>query len=176
MRIHLVDGTFELFRCFHGAPRAANAAGLEVGAARGVLATITALVHRPDVSHVAVAFDSVVAPPPSTRPGKAADDQLIAAQVALAAEAVRSLGVRVWPSGRYQADELIATGAAQYAADPTVCQVVICSTDNDFNQCVRGDRIVVLDRIRNVVTDEAAVVARYGVAPATDPGSVRVGR
>jgi 5'-3' exonuclease len=169
VRVHLVDGTFELFRCFHGAPRAINTAGLEVGAARGLLATITALVHRPDVSHVAVAFDSVVAPPPSARGGKASDDQLISAQAGLAAEAVRALGLRVWPSGRYQADELIATGAARYAADPAVSQVVICSTDNDFNQCVRGDRIVVLDRIRNVVTDETAVIERYGVPPQQIP-------
>jgi hypothetical protein len=173
VRIHLVDGTFELFRCFHGAPRATNEAGLEVGAARGLLATITALVHRPEVTHVAVAFDSVVAPPPSARGGKPtgmlSGDQLISAQAGLAAESVRSLGIRVWPSGRYQADEMIATGAARYAADPTVCQVVICSTDNDFNQCVRGSRIVVLDRIRNVVTDEDAVVERYGVAPSQLP-------
>jgi len=169
LRIHLVDGTFELFRCFHGAPRATNDSGLEVGAARGLLATITALVHQPDVTHIAVAFDSVVAPPPSTRAGKASDDQLIAAQTALAAEAARALGVRVWPSGRYQADEMISTGAARYAADTTVTQVVICSTDNDFNQCVRGDRVVVLDRIRNVVTDEAAVVGRYGITPMQIP-------
>ena len=169
VRIHLVDGTFELFRCFHGAPRATNASGLEVGAARGLLATITALLHQPDVTHMAVAFDSVVPPPTSVRTSKASDDQLIAAQAGFAAESVRALGVRVWPSGRYQADELIASGVAQFAADPNVSQVVICSTDNDFNQCVRGDRIVVLDRIRNVVTDEAAVVARYGVEPAQIP-------
>ena len=108
VRIHLVDGTFELFRCFHGAPpRATSASGFEVGAARGVLATITALLHQPDVTHMAVAFDSVVPPPTPARTGKASDEQLIAAQAGFAAEAVRALGVRVWPSGRYQADELI---------------------------------------------------------------------
>ena len=110
---------------------------------------------RPGVTHVAVAFDSVVAPAGSTR--GPTPDALIASQAPLAAEAVRALGVPVWPSGRYQADELLATAAARYAADPHVDQVVICSTDNDFNQCVRGDRVVVLDRIRTVVTDEAAV-------------------
>lgn len=85
--------------------------------------------------------------------------------MSLAADVVRALGVTLWPSGRYQADEIIATAAAQLAADENVAQVVICATDNDFNQCVRGDRVVVLDRIRRVITDEAAVRARYGVGP-----------
>lgn len=167
MRVHLVDGTFELFRCFHGAPRARNGSGREVGAARGVLQTIAALLREPEVTHVAVAFDSVVAPAGSTT-GRSAED-LIASQAPLAAEACRALGVPVWPAGRYQADELLATGAARYATDPAVSQVVICSTDNDFNQCVRGDRVVVLDRVRRVVTDEPAVRERYGVAPQQIP-------
>ena len=167
VRVHLVDGTFELFRCFHGAPRARNAAGDEVGAVRGLLATLVSLLHEPSVSHVAVAFDSVVAPPRS--PGRIDNEQLIASQVGLAADAVRALGVVLWPSGRYQADEIIAAGAAKFGADPSVDQVVICSTDNDFNQCVRGERIVVLDRIRKVLTDETSVRARYGVAPAQLP-------
>ena len=162
--VHLVDGTFELFRCFHGAPRASGSDGTEVGAARGFLATIVALLA--DATHVAVAFDSVVAPP-----GKAGrePESLIAHQAPLAAEAVRSLGVTLWPSGRYQADEMLATAAARYHADEAVDQVVICSTDNDFNQCVRGERVVVLDRIRKVVTDEVAVRNRYGVAPSQVP-------
>jgi 5'-3' exonuclease len=167
VRVHLVDGTFELFRCFHGAPRARNEAGDEVGAVRGLLATLVSLLHEPGVSHVAIAFDSVVAPPRS--PGRVDNEQLIASQVTLAADVARSLAVVMWPSGRYQADEIIATGAAKFAADPAVEQVVICSTDNDFNQCVRGERIVVLDRIRKVITDEAAVRARYGVAPTQLP-------
>jgi 5'-3' exonuclease len=167
VRVHLVDGTFELFRCFHGAPRARDGAGREVGAARGLLATIASLLRDPTVTHVAVAFDSVVAPAGSSR--GLTPDALIASQAPLAAEAVRALGVPVWPSGRYQADELLATAAARYAADPHVDQVVICSTDNDFNQCVRGDRVVVLDRIRSVVTDERVVHARYGVAPTQIP-------
>ena len=166
-RVHLVDGTFELFRCFHGAPRARTSTGREVGAARGVLATVASLLRRPDVSHVAVAFDSVVTPPGATR--AATPDQLIASQVGFAADAVRALGVPVWPSGRYQADEIIASAAARFAELPHVAQVVICSTDNDFDQCVRHDRIVVLDRIRDVVTDEPAVLAKYGVAPQQIP-------
>lgn len=167
--VHLVDGTFELFRCFHGAPRALNAAGREVGAARGLLATLVSLLHEPGVSHVAVAFDSVVPPPSPPAGTRLGADQLIAAQTGLAADVVRALGVPVWPTGRYQADELLATAAARFATEPGVGQVVICSTDNDFNQCVRGERVVVLDRVRKVVTDEAAVRARYGVAPQQIP-------
>lgn len=167
MRVHLVDGTFELFRCFHGAPRARSETGREVGAARGVLATLVALLHEPGVSHVAVAFDSVVAPPGAARGGSAED--LIAAQAPLAADAVRALGLPVWPSGRYQADEVLATAAARCAEHADVDQVVICSTDKDFHQCVRGQRVVTLDRVRRVVTDEAAARLRYGVAPALLP-------
>lgn len=161
MRVHLVDGTFELFRCFHGAPRAQHL-GREVGAARGLFSTLVSLVRDTEVTHLAVAFDSVVAPPLTKGEGAEA---LIAAQAPLAAAVCRALNVVVWPSGRYQADELLSTGAAKYAADDRVEQVVICATDNDFNQCVQGRRVVVLDRIRSVVTDEPAVRDRYGIAP-----------
>ena len=82
---------------------------------------------------------------------------------------MRALGIPVWPSGRYQADELISTAAHRYAADPTVEQVVICATDNDFTQCVRGERVVLLDRIRKRVTDAAGVFERFGVEPAQIP-------
>jgi 5'-3' exonuclease len=162
VKVHLVDGTFELFRCFYGAPRAV-AGGREVGAARGLLATLTALVSEPDVTHVAVAFDAVVSPPKAAAGGSA--EGLIASQVTLAADATRALGITVWPSGRYQADELIATGAARFGDHPAVDQVVICATDNDFAQCVRGTRVVLQDRIRKRVTDEAQVLARFGVRP-----------
>jgi 5'-3' exonuclease len=168
IHVHLVDGTFELFRCFHGAPRAVDGDGREVGAVRGLLATLTALLAEPEVTHVAVAFDSVV-PPAGRPPASASADELIASQVGLAADVVRALGVSLWPTGRYQADELIATAAARFDTDPAVGRVVICSNDNDFHQCVRGDRVVALDRIRGVVTNEEAVRRRYGVDPPTLP-------
>ena len=165
MKVHVVDGTFELFRCFHGAPRASGPGGREVGAARGLLATLTALLSEPDVTHVAVAFDRVVAPP-SVGAGRAGSaEALIGAQQPLAAAIVRALGVAVWPAGRYQADELIATAAHRYAREAAVEQVVICATDNDFAQCVQGDRVVMLDRIRRRVTNAAGVVERFGVDP-----------
>ena len=164
--VHLVDGTFELFRCFHGAPRASNAAGREVGAARALLATLVSLLHRPEVTHAAVAFDSVVSP--GGTPGTSSEE-LIASQNSLAADVVRALGVPVWPTGRYQADEIIATAAARFGDDVSVDRIVICSNDKDFHQCARGDRVVAWDRIRDVVTDEAAARERYGVAPGQIP-------
>ena len=112
----------------------------------------------PAVTHVAVAFDAVVDPPNAGR--DRSNEGLIAAQQALAAETVRALGLALWPSGRYQADELLASGAHQLALDPAVDQVVICSIDNDFTQCVRGTRVVLLDRIREIVTDEDRVRER----------------
>jgi len=107
----------------------------------------------------------VVAPP-----GKGTSPEaLIGAQAPLAAEICRALGITMWPTGRYQADEMLSTAAARYAADPAVDQVVICANDNDFDQCVIGERVVVLDRIRKVFTDEPAVRARWGVSPAQVP-------
>jgi 5'-3' exonuclease len=160
VRVHLVDGTYELFRCFHGAPRATGADGAEVGACRAVLATFAALLADPSVSHVAVAFDSLLAPPKADP---------LESQVPLAVTVVRALGVTLWPSGRFKADELLASGARRYADAPGVEQVVLCTTDLDLAQCVRGDRVVLLDRSRKRVTDETAVRARFGVAPTQLP-------
>jgi 5'-3' exonuclease len=156
VQVHLVDGTYELFRCFHGAPRAAGARGAEVGAGRALLATLAALLAEDDVTHVAVTFDKLVAP---RKPDP------LESQVPLAVDVVRALGVAVWPSGRFSADELLASGARRYRDDPRVERVVLCTTDHDNLQCVRGDRVVLLDRTRRRTTDEPAVVARFGVGP-----------
>jgi 5'-3' exonuclease len=165
--VHLVDGTFELFRCFHGAPRADGPDGTEVGACRGLLATLVSLLVRQEVTHIAVAFDSVVAP--AKRPGPPTAEALIGAQQPLAADVVRALGIPVWPGGRYQADDVLASGAARLEPDERVTKVVLCTNDNDLAQCVRGDRIVLLDRIRGIVTDEARVLERFGVRPQQIP-------
>ncbi|MCE9623310.1 MAG: flap endonuclease [Actinomycetia bacterium] len=165
--VYLVDGTFELFRCFHGAPRAKGRSGAEVGAARGLLATFVSLLAKNEVTHIAIAFDSIVAPAKS--PGPPSAEALIGAQQPLAAAIVRALGVTLWPAGRFQADDLLATGAARLAEDSDVDRVIICTTDNDLAQCVRGERVVVLDRIRQVVTDEARVRAQFGVTPQQIP-------
>ena len=165
--VYLVDGTFELFRCFHGAPRAQGPEGHEVGAARGLLATLVSLLTKREVTHIAVAFDSVIAP--ARTKGPPTTETLIGAQQPLAADVVRALGVAVWPAGRFQADDLLASGAAQLIEDPLVEQVVICTTDNDLAQCVRRERVVLLDRIRDATTDEAAVRIKFGVDPQQIP-------
>lgn len=166
MKVHLVDGTFELFRCFHAAPRAQAADGREVGAARGLLQTFIKLLRQPDVTHVAIAFDAVV---PPTAKGGTGDGDLIREQTHLAADVVRGLGILLWPMIRFQVDDALATGAARFRDAPGVEQIVICSTDKDFAQCVVGTRVVVLDRIRDHVLDEDGVVAKFGVPPARIP-------
>lgn len=168
-KVHLVDGTFELFRCFHGAPRHANADGEEVGAVRGLLHTLLSLLKglKPQLddappAYLAVAFD----PLPAARGGPAKDPgTFIRRQSALALDAVRALGIPLWPMVRFQADDALATGARKLGTDVHVDQVVICTTDTDLFQCIRDTRVVVLDRIRKVVTDEARFRERYGVAP-----------
>lgn len=160
--VHLVDGTFELFRCFHGAPLA-TAQGREVGAVRGLLQTLAALLREPEVTHVAVAVDAAVDAPPSKATGPDG-------QHGLAADAIRALGIVLWPTvRRFEADDALATGAARYAEHPDVAQVVICTTDKDLAQCVRGERVVVRDRIRNTTLDEAGVIAKFGVPPTSIP-------
>lgn len=166
VKVHLVDGTFELFRCFHGAPRHTNARGEEVGAVRGLLHTLLSLLKSDDTSHVAVAFDALPATP---RPPGAEPGLLIRAQAPLALDAVRALGIRLWPMVRYQADDALATGARVLCNDEAVEQVVLCTTDTDLFQCIRGEKVVVLDRIHDRVTDEAAFRDRYGVAPPQFP-------
>lgn len=141
--------SFELFRCFHGAPRATGPTGREVGAARALLATFTSLVADPDVTHVAVAFDSVIAPPGSER-GRTPDD-LLASQAPLAAEVVRALGLVLWPAGRFQADELLATGAARFGAAEGVERVVLCTTDLDL-ACALAERRREARLARNLLT------------------------
>ena len=172
VKVHLVDGTLELFRCFHGAPRV-EIDGREAGAVRGLLATLVALLRGADVTHVAVAFDEVVDVPRAGRnqpllgPGV---DPALRGQYALAAEAVRALGLVSWPMAvRYQADDALASGAERYRALPDVSQVVICTPDKDLAQCVEGDRVVLLDRIRKKLYDEAGVREKFGVAPASIP-------
>jgi len=161
--LYLVDGTFELFRCFHGAPRA-QVDGEEVGALRGLLWTLVKLLRREDLTHVAVAFDRMA--PPAKKDGS--PDALLRAQNRPAADIIRALGMTLWPMSRgFQADDALATGAAMYGG--SVDRVVICTRDKDLLQCVVGERVVVLDRGSGKVSDEAEVVRRFGITPAQIP-------
>jgi 5'-3' exonuclease len=173
MRLHLVDGTYELFRAYFGAPQATAPDGTEVGATRGVLRSLHALLREDGVSHVACAFDHVVESFRNelyagykTSEGVPAD---LLAQFPLVEKAVHALGIVVWPMVEYEADDALATAAARWADAPGVEQVLICSPDKDLAQCVRGTRVVGFDRMRRKVLDESGVVAKFGVPPASIP-------
>jgi 5'-3' exonuclease len=173
MRVHLVDGTYELFRAYYGGPPARDAAGREVGATRTLMRSMVSLLRDDDVTHVACAFDHVIE---SFRNRlfagyKTGDgiDPALWGQFPLAEEATRALGLVTWSMIDFEADDALASGAARYAEDPRVEQVVICSPDKDLGQCLRGERIVRLDRMRNLVLDEAGLKAKLGIAPASVP-------
>ena len=173
MKVHLIDGTYELFRSYYGMPSFAGDEGQEVGAVRGLVISILSLLESDDVTHVACAFDHVI---PSFRNEmfdgyKTGDDveEAILEQFPLAEEAVAALGVVVWPMVEFEADDAIATAAARALEHPEVEQVVICSPDKDLAQMVQGERVVCLDRRRRVVIDEAGVVEKFGVSPQSIP-------
>jgi 5'-3' exonuclease len=173
VRLHLVDGTFELFRAFFGAPKARAADGREVGATRGILRILLRLLREDDVTHVGVAFDHVIE---SFRndlfEGYKTGDGLpeeLASQFALAERAAAALGLVVWPMIEFEADDAIATMAALGDKDRAVEQVIICSPDKDLTQCVRGTRVICADRMRKTTLDEAGVTAKFGVSPASIP-------
>jgi 5'-3' exonuclease len=173
MKIHLVDGTYELFRGFYGPPPKKAPDGREVGATIGLLQSLLALLSDPEVTHLGCAFDHVVESFRNDlilgyKTGEGIDPDLFA-QFSLAEEAVSALGIVVWPMVEFEADDALATAALRFQHDPTVDQVVICSPDKDLAQLVSGDRVVCWDRRRNLVYDEAAVIKKYGVAPVSIP-------
>ena len=173
MNIHLIDGTYELFRGFYGPPPKKAPDGREVGATVGLLRSLMALLNEPDVTHVGVAFDHVVESFRNDlfagyKTGDGIDPDLLA-QFPLAEEAVAALGIVVWPMVEFEADDAIATATLRFRDDPAVQQVVVCSPDKDLAQLVTGDRVVCWDRRREIVYDEAAVIAKYGVPPASIP-------
>ncbi len=173
MDVHLVDGTYELFRAHFGAPAATAPDGAEVGATRGLLRSLQALLREPGVTHVAVAFDHVVESFrnqlfPGYKTAEGVPPELLA-QFPLAEEATRALGLVTWPMVEFEADDALATAAARFAGAPGVERVLLCTPDKDLAQCVRGTQVVGFDRMRRRVVDEAAVRARFGVGPASIP-------
>jgi 5'-3' exonuclease len=173
VKVHLVDGTYELFRAYYGVPPATAADGREVGAVRGLLRSLLQLLREPGVSHVAVAFDSVIESFRNRlfagyKTGEGIPPDLLA-QFPLAEQAASALGLVVWPMHEFEADDAVATAAARCAARAEVEQVVIASPDKDFAQCVAGARVVCLDRRRQRLMDEAGVVERFGIPPASIP-------
>lgn len=172
VKVHLVDGTYELFRHFCALPPAKNEAGEEVAATRGVMYAIRALVAE-GATHIGVATDHVIESFrndlwPGYKTGAGIPPALWA-QFPLVEEGLAAWGLTVWPMVEVEADDALASAAAKAAADPRVDQVVICSPDKDLAQCVRGTRVVQWDRMRKVVRDEDGVVAKFGVRPASIP-------
>ena len=172
MVVHLVDGTYELFRHFYAMPSAKNAAGEEVAAVRGVMHSIRGLVQE-GATHIGVATDHVIESFRNhlyagykTGEGIAPD---LWAQFPLLEEGLEAWGLKVWPMVEFEADDALAAAAVKAADDPRVEQVIICTPDKDLAQCVRGTRIVQRDRVRRVTRDEAGVVAKFGVPPASIP-------
>ncbi|MEZ5967013.1 MAG: 5'-3' exonuclease H3TH domain-containing protein [Planctomycetota bacterium] len=173
MQVHLIDGTYELFRAHYGAPPARAPDGREVGATRGLLRSLWSLLRQPGVSHVACAFDTVIESFRNEmfagyKTGDGLDPDLFG-QFPLAERAVAALGIVVWPMVEFEADDALASGAWRYAADPRVERVTLCSPDKDLAQCVRGTRVVCLDRRKQRVLDAEGVVAKFGVRAESIP-------
>ncbi len=170
MRVHLLDGTYELFRHWFGLPAGERPEEDPVRAARGVVWSVVGLLEE-GVTHLGVATDHVIE---SFRndlwPGyksSAGVPEGLLAQFGLLEESLRAIGVTVFPMVDLEADDALAAAARVAAADPAVERVVIMTPDKDLAQCVRGDRVVQMDRRQGTVYDDAAVVAKYGVAPAS---------
>ena len=173
MKVHLVDGTYELFRAYFAMPSITSPDGRPVGAVRGLLQTLLALLRQSDVTHIGCAFDHVIESFRNDlfdgyKTGAGTPEELLS-QFELAERAVSSLGVVVWPMTEYEADDAIATATLKWMDAPEVEQVVICSPDKDFAQLVRGGRVVCLDRRRNTVLDEDGVREKFGVPPESIP-------
>ena len=173
MKIHLVDGTYELFRAHFGAPPKKSLSGQEVGATLGLIRSMMLLLNNPEVTHVAVAFDHVIE---SFRnkmyagyKSSAGVDTVILNQFPLAKAAVKALGLVTWPMVKFEADDAIAAAVAKFKKIKSVEQIVICSVDKDLTQMVDGNRVVCWDRRREIVLDEKGVIEKFGVSPESIP-------
>jgi 5'-3' exonuclease len=169
--VYLIDGTYELFRHYYAVPSARDRNGREVGAVRGVLVSLLGMMRAG--THIGVATDHVIESFrnrmwPAYKTGEGIDRDLFA-QFTPLEEALSALGVAVWPMVDYEADDALASAAAKAADDPRVDHVFVCTPDKDLAQTVRGTRVVQMDRRRRTVRDEAGVIARFGVPPASIP-------
>jgi 5'-3' exonuclease len=172
MQVHLIDGTYELFRHYYALPSVRDSKGQEVAAVRGVLASLMGMLGN-GVTHIGVATDHVIESFrnnlwPGYKTGEGVEPALLA-QFPLLEEALFALGIVVWPMVEFEADDALAAAAAAAANDPRVERVIICTPDKDLAQCVRGTRVVQLDRRKNITRDELGVLAKFGVEPASIP-------
>ena len=172
MRVHLLDGTYELFRHYFAVPKHQTAAGQEVGAIRGVLGSVLSMFEA-DVTHLGVATDHVIEsfrnglyPGYKTSAGVPED---LLAQFHPLEDALEAMGVTVFPMTDLEADDALASAAAVAARDKRVEQVLICTPDKDLSQCVVGKHVVQFDRRKREMRDEAKVVEKFGVKPSSIP-------
>jgi len=173
VKIHLVDGTYELFRAHFGQPPRVAPDGMQVSAVRGLIQTLLSLVKDEAVTHLAVAFDSEIVSfrnklYENYKDGSDTPEEL-KLQFPLAERAVHSLGICVWPSYDYEADDILGSAAVLYNSKPEVDQVIICSPDKDLAQVVLENQIVCWDRKNNLIMDEDKVISKFGVAPDSIP-------
>jgi 5'-3' exonuclease len=172
MKVHLVDGTYELFRHYYGAPAHLSANNEEVGATRAVLGSLLGMLES-GATHMGVATDHVIeswrnSAWPSYKSSAGVPEDLLA-QFPLFEEALASMGLVVWAMTDLEADDALASAAAVVPDDPRAEQILICTPDKDLGQCVRGRKVVCLDRRKNAIVDEDAVRARFGVGPGSVP-------
>ena len=172
MDVHLVDGTYELFRHFYALPSARDQNGREVAAVRGVLASVLGMI-KGGATHIAVATDHVIESFrnglwPDYKTGEGIEPDLWS-QFPLLEDILSSAGVVVWPMVEFEADDALAAGAEAAARDARVDRVIICTPDKDLAQCVRGSRVVQLDRRKRATRDEAGVIQQFGVSPVSIP-------
>ena len=172
MEVHLIDGTYELFRHFYALPSARDSQGVEVAAVRGVLGSLLGMMQAGS-TYIGVATDHVIESFrngmwPGYKTGQGVDPQLLS-QFPLLEEALRALGVVVWAMEEYEADDALASAALLAGRDPRVQRVVISTPDKDLAQCVQGTRIVQFDRRRRTERDQRGVVAKFGVEPQSIP-------
>ena len=172
MHIHLIDGTYELFRHYFALPSRTDTDGGEVAAMIGVLNSILGMV-RGGATHIGVATDHVIESFRNElyagyKTGEGIDPPLWR-QFHPLEDALRAMGVTVWAMVDQEADDALAAAAARAASDKQVERVVICTPDKDLSQCVRGDRVVQLDRRRNAILNDAGVREKFGVGPESIP-------
>ena len=177
MDVYLIDGTYELFRYFYAVPTAADVNGQEVGAVRGVLGSVLSMIER-GATHLGVATDHVVESfrndlYPGYKTSEGVDPELLS-QFPILEDALTAMGVVVWPMVYFEADDALASAAAQASQDDRVKQVLICTPDKDLSQSVVGTRVVQLDRRREILRDEAGVVTKFGVKPPSIPDYLAV--
>ncbi len=172
MDVYLIDGTYELFRHFFALPSLRDRDGREVAAVRGVVNSVLGMISA-GTTHIGVATDHVIESFRNRlwsgyKTGAGIEPDLLA-QFPLLEQALSALGIAVWPMIEYEADDALAAAAATAALDPQVEKVLICTPDKDLAQCVRGTRVVQLNRRTRTIRDEAGVITRFGVPPASIP-------